>query len=171
MDLRTRQLEIKFWWNWWNIYSFPGYRRLNTTGSLTNTSDGSAWQAWTQLWSNCAQLYPWSKLMLTFRGPFHKHELILTSAWISNDIYTKVWTEITHAFTIWCLRIDKWFHLTLYDRFNYLSMPGLKLIMLVKGTPGMTHIPYVYLFLYLLDLQILDQSNCQSRQYAHTFHV
>ena len=31
-------------------------------------------------------------------GPFYSHGLILILAWISNDIYYKVWDEITYIF-------------------------------------------------------------------------
>ena len=81
-------------------------------------------------------------------GSFYWHGLIWIRAWISNHIPSKVWDEITYPFLNfrWSLGMDKWFHTTLYNGCNYLSMLGLKL-MLMKGDPGLTvpHPPWTWL--------------------------
>ena len=43
-------------------------------------------------------------------------------------IHYKVWDEITNPFlNCWSLGMDKWFHPTLYQAYDYLSMMRLKL--------------------------------------------
>ena len=55
-------------------------------------------------------------------------------AWISDHMLCKIWNDITYPFpnfngrNCWSLGMDKWFHLTLHDLCNYLSMLWLKLI-------------------------------------------
>ena len=72
-------------------------------------------------------------------GPFYL-------AWLSNYIHYKVSDEIRYPFpnfnSCWnfnrCCNsgVDKWFYPTLYWAYDYLSMLGIMLPMLVKGVPG-----------------------------------
>ena len=51
-------------------------------------------------------------------------------------IHYKVWDEITYPFlNCWSLGMDEWFHLTLYQAYDYLSMMGLKLNHVSKRGP------------------------------------
>ena len=49
--------------------------------------------------------------------------------------------EITYLHC-WSLEMDKLFHLTLYNGYNYLSMLGLMLIHVNKGASGMLYLSY-----------------------------
>ena len=74
-------------------------------------------------------------------GLFYQRGFISISAWIINNLPTKAWDENTYPFpnfndaNRWSLGIDKWFHSTLYDGWNHLSIPGLKLIHVSKRGP------------------------------------
>ena len=64
-------------------------------------------------------------------GSFYQHGLTLIPAWISNRIPYEMWGEIpfpnfSDAY-VEVLGMGKWFHPTLYNGSNYLSMLGSKL--------------------------------------------
>ena len=75
-------------------------------------------------------------------GPFTNNGSTLIPAWISNNMPSKMWDEITYSYpnfngcTVEVWELDKWFHLTLYNTWNYLSMLGLKLIQVSKRGPS-----------------------------------
>ena len=80
-------------------------------------------------------------------GPFYYHGLTLIPVWITNYTHYNMCDESIspflnfngsklQRFNRWSLGMDKWFHPTLYWACDYLSMLGLKLNHVSKGTTG-----------------------------------
>ena len=90
---------------------------------------------WLVVWLNI-------NLSIAEAGLFRKNYVNnLISAWISNHIHCRVWTEITCPFKNGAtveFGMDKWFHFIFYwpyHAYDYLSMLGFKLIHVSKGSP------------------------------------
>ena len=72
-------------------------------------------------------------LFLNIRGPFYWHRLTLIIAWISNQMPSKAWDEITYPFSNFndaTIEVWEWISnfMSLYNRCNCISMMGSKLI-------------------------------------------
>ena len=68
-----------------------------------------------------------------FLGPFNTHGLTVIPAWIGKHMPREMWYEITYPFPNFngCaveVGNDKWFHPTLFDGCNWLTMLRLKII-------------------------------------------
>ena len=70
-----------------------------------------------------------------FWSRYYLNSFNLIPAWMSNHMSSRVWDEISEPlpnFHRWSLEMDKLFHIELYNGWNYVSMPGLKLINVSK---------------------------------------
>ena len=75
-------------------------------------------------------------LRIFFQWPLLQHGFTSIPAWINNHLPSKTWDEITYQWcNCWSLGMNKWFHPTLFNQCNYISMLGFKLIHLNKRGP------------------------------------
>ena len=91
---------------------------------------------------------------IQIHGPLLLTWVNLIPAWISNHMPNKVWNEIlmhseTSTLDRWCLRMNNWFHPTLYNQCNHISMQWFKLTPFSKlGPRGQPHQPFRILTRY-----------------------
>ena len=110
--------------------SFLYFRRFPVYMQHTQRNENKVYGGYVFLWFHTS-VYPYSCIdgPLYLSGPIIWCCLYLIPAWISNDIYYTMWSEIT-----------------LYNGCHYLSIPELKLIYFSERCPTWKNFRYLYAY-------------------------
>ena len=116
-----------------NVVAWSAVWRPEAETGASTQRWGRSWRSWTY-WTMPSNICRWRTLRQVHQGPFDKHGLTLIPVWISTRMLSNVWDEITYSSLNFSgsLEMDKKFHPTFYNGYNYISMLGLKLIPVSK---------------------------------------